>query len=999
MTADRIAAAVKAAVEGVAPMGPRALLDEVNRNLEYEEITVGENVVIAGITDVGQPAQTPFWIAINTWDQDQDPKWAAGTVAGSAERRARIHERLGLSESARLKIDAEFPIETFGAGIVDANWEPWYNTARQGSHDFYWKHYKKVLEENNFDGHAIASIDEMTNRIVGRLADPTSAAPYQSKGLVVGYVQSGKTANFTGVMAKAIDSGYRLIIVLTGTYDNLRTQTQRRLDKELVGWENIVGGIPLEDDVLAQQIDYVKSGDKEWTAGKFSKLGVNPVNAPGVPAIRRLTTSLTDYKLLGVINSTVLDFQIEKAAKQKPLWDSQNLHDTAVRLAVVKKNSTVLRKLNADLAALHIDLNEIPALILDDESDLASINTIRPGKGSAEEVERTAVNKEIVKLLKVMPRAQYLGYTATPAANVFVNPDVEEDIFPKDFMFSLEPSREYMGGAAMHDLDAEPTLDKADPAVSNEAAFVRDLGLNAQLDEDDELADAIDAWVLTGGIKLWRQANSTFKFRHHTMLVHESVSQKDHALLAARIDAIWGRSGFKTALGKQRLKRKWETDILPVWRSRNTRDFEDLPMPDHFAALVPFIGEAIGRMEDTGSPVVVVNGDKDSDYEKLDFQAKDTWRILVGGAKLSRGFTVEDLTISYFRRKSEAADTLMQMGRWFGYRRGYRDLVRLYIDRYVVDAKGKTFDLYRAFEGSMEDELLLRRQLRRFEGVNADGKPKITPRQIPALIFQALPWLRPVAPNKRHNAVLKHIGEGGIPIERTWYPRRDTDPNPARIAAVTHLLSGAGQQIPFHDADGKLIWPATCWLVDAQLVVDALVDFVMPIGHGIEEHLAFMSLLIAEKKLTEFVVMIPETGGASFRKVAELELPVRAITRRTDRPAFSGKLTRREEPFKAIAGHPEAEGTVEAQALAGDGTRGVLALFFTYDPVDSNAVPSGRNKGKEPLAALPPELPAEDVATVFSFTVPYAAAPEARSAWIWRDVGGLATVQPAAKTD
>lgn len=999
MTNERISWAVKAAVEGIAAIGPRDLVAEVNRNLEDDDITVDEIAVVAGITEVGQPAQTPFWIAINTWDQDLDPKWGAGTPAGSADRRSRIHERLNLSKSAQSTIDAEFPIESFGAGIVDANWEPWYTSVRQSAHDFYWKHYKDVLVANRFDGQAIVGIDAMTDKIVGRLADPTSATPYQSKGLVVGYVQSGKTANFSGVMAKAIDAGYRLVIVLTGTYDNLRTQTQRRLDKELVGWENIVGGIPLENEALAQQIDYVKSGDKEWLAGKFSKLGINPINVPGIPAITRLTTSLTDYKLLGVINRRVLDFQIEKSAKHKPLWDPQNLHDAAVRLAVVKKNSTVLKKLNADLEALHIDLSEIPALILDDESDLASVNTKRPPKGSAEELERTAVNKEIVKLLEVMPRAQYLGYTATPAANVFINPDVEEDIFPKDFMFSLEPSKEYMGGAAFHDLEADGTLDKTDPSVSNEAAFVRDLGLDGSVSDEEELAMAIDAWVLTGGIKLWREANSEYRYRHHTMLVHESVTQQNHAILAGSIDDIWGRAGYKTAAGKQRLRTLWETDILPVWTSRKDTDFADLPMPKSFDELVPYLGTAIGRMEDTGSPVIVVNGDKNSDYEKLDFQSKDTWRILVGGAKLSRGFTVEDLTISYFRRKSEAADTLMQMGRWFGYRPGYRDLVRLYIDRLVVNAQGKVFDLYRAFEGSLEDELLLRRQLRRFEGLKADGTPKITPRQVPALIFQALPWLKPVAANKRHNAVLREIGEGGVPIEKTWYPARDTDPNPARLAAFGGLLAGGGTRIHFHDASGVPIWPATCWVAGAQQVLDVLAGVQMPPGHGIEEHLSFMNLLIDEGKLTEFVVLFPEVGGVTRRSVDGRELPIRALARRADRPAFSGKLTRREEPFKAIAGHPDAQGMVESQALEGDGTRGVLALFFTYDPANAQLVPAGRHKGNEPLAWLPQELPASDVATLFTFTVPFAAAPEPRAAWIWRNAGGLATVKADAKTD
>lgn len=986
-------------------IGPRNLVDEVNRNLEDHDLSVDESIVLPAITQVGQPAQTAFWIAITSWDQETEAKWTAGTPQGTLERRQRVHDRLGMSTSAREAIDAEFPIEHYSDGIVDANWEPWYTSERQNAHDFYWKHYRKVLIKNRFDAQAIAGLDAMTDKIIGRLADPTSEVPYQSKGLVVGYVQSGKTANFSGVIAKAIDAGYRLIIVLTGTYDNLRTQTQRRLDKELVGWENIVGGIPLDNPLQAQQIDYIKSDDGEWREGKFAKLGINPINAPGVPAIRRLTTSLTDYKLLGVINRTVLDFQIEKSLKNRPLWDERNLYEAAVRLAVVKKNSTVLKKLNADLEALHIDLSEIPALILDDESDLASVNTKRQTKKTKDEIkeeaERTAVNGQIVQLLKAMPRAQYLGYTATPAANVFVNPDIEEDIFPKDFVFSLDPSGEYMGGAAFHDLEADSTLDKSDPAVSNEAAYVRSLGLDPDRDEDDELADALDAWVLTGGIKLWRQDNSAFRFRHHTMLVHESVRTEEHRQLAARIDQLWGAAGYKTAAGKLRIKRKWEDDFLPTWKSRRDRDFAGLPMPESFDELVPYLGAAVQRMErdkerNVVSPVVIVNGEKDSDYGQLDFQSEETWKVLVGGAKLSRGFTIEDLTISYFRRKSESADTLMQMGRWFGYRPGYRDLVRLYIDRFVVDKRGKVFDLYRAFEGSLEDELLLRRQLRRFEGVDENGKPRITPRQVPALIFQAVPWLRPVAANKRHNAVLKEIGEGGVPIEKTWYPPRSSGANTERLTLVSELLADSPHRINFVEPDGTPAWPANCWIVDASKAVDLLEAFTMPDGYGIEEHTVFMRLLISEKKLTEFVVMIPETQGAAMRQVAGLQLPIRSITRRMDRPAFSGKLTRAEGPFKAVAGHPEVEGTVESQILAADGTRGVLALFFAYDPEDQSKVSSARNKAKGAQGSLPEELPPDDVATVFSFTVPYSAAPEPRLVWTWRVKGKAATVEAEA---
>src|SRR5690606_2419189 len=123
-----------------------------------------------------------------------------------------------------------------------------------------------------------------------------------------------------------------------------------------------------------------------------------------------------------------------------------------------------------------------------------------------------------------------------------------------------------------------------------------------------------------------------------------------------------------------------------------------------------------------GDPVIVVNGDKDADYEQVDFQKGRVWRILVGGTKLSRGFTVEGLTVTYYRRRALQADSLMQMGRWFGYRHGYRDLVRLFIARNAVGPRRKTFDLYEAFQAIVEDEEEFRAQLRTFSELDEQGE-------------------------------------------------------------------------------------------------------------------------------------------------------------------------------------------------------------------------------------------------------------------------------------
>ena len=341
--------------------------------------------------------------------------WAEGTAPGTGERRRLVLELLGLSGAADRINSAWPPVLDRTAMIVRPNWEPWYDEDRRRGHHFYWDDYRKILERK-LSPEAVASIDSATTDIISRLADPSSSIPYQSKGLVVGHVQSGKTANFTGVIAKAIDAGYRLVIVLTGTVELLRAQTQRRLDMELIGTENILGGINPGDEDLLADVDYAGTDDVDWKDGKFVSHG--DFAAAGVPTIRRLTRAKDDYKLLRAGLDT-LDPRSGNELKypEKPVWHPDNIHSTDARIAVVKKNKAVLTKLVNDLRRIRAPLSEIPALIIDDEADQASVNTINPERAAAGR-KRTAINKLIAELLGRLDRAQYVGYTATPFANV-----------------------------------------------------------------------------------------------------------------------------------------------------------------------------------------------------------------------------------------------------------------------------------------------------------------------------------------------------------------------------------------------------------------------------------------------------------------------------------------------------------------------------------------------------------------------------------------------------
>ena len=220
-------------------------------------------------SDPNDPGRVRFHLRLAEWDAAKDMAWAAGTAPRTGERRALILSRLGLDAGAAARVDEVFPpVFDRTTVIADPQWAPWYDEDRRRAHHFYWDGYRRVLERR-LDPDAVASIDSATTEIVGRLADPSGSRPYQSKGLVVGHVQSGKTANFTGVIAKAVDAGYRLIIVLTGTVEILRSQTQRRLDMELIGRENILGGIDPEDRDLIAEVDYAGSDGIDSNGSAF----------------------------------------------------------------------------------------------------------------------------------------------------------------------------------------------------------------------------------------------------------------------------------------------------------------------------------------------------------------------------------------------------------------------------------------------------------------------------------------------------------------------------------------------------------------------------------------------------------------------------------------------------------------------------------------------------------------------------------------------------------
>lgn len=722
--------------------GPRALAPALAASAAVNEIidpaSIDDLAAHLEQASAGDGAAQVFRRALAGWDNDAEPSWADGTERNSESRRVKIYELLKLGDGFRMLCDGKFSYHRLDPpSVIASAHDHWYDEARRRERSFYWDAYSGELARQGWSQESVDALNDSTTSIVERLSDPSRPEVYQSKGLVVGYVQSGKTANFTGVVAKAADAGYRLIIVLAGTLDVLRNQTQRRIDKDLIGRELL-------------DRDYV--ADADWE--RFLSHGAKPSSLGSVD-FQRLTGPESDYRELG---RTVAALAFEKADPAQDYWAPDNLAAASPRIAVVKKNSKVVGKLLKDLRLLSrtrtgAPLDQVPALIIDDESDQASINSNKPAT-DPEEQERTATNLVIIELLRLLPRAQYLGYTATPFANVFVDVNNPEDIFPRDYIVSLPRPEGYMGVADFFDRDGS-TLDET--TCPNRRDYVR-----AVVGNDGTAANlpkAIDSFVLAGALKLFRESKGAPPFRHHTMLAHVSSRVSDHEDLADEVRKALRKAQYHAGKGLDRLKALLESDFRPVSGCREP----DLPFPETFEDLEEHIGEALARIGDADEAVRILNNENKD--QTPDFDKSPIWKILVGGTKLSRGYTVEGLTISYYRRRAQTADTLMQMGRWFGFRRGYRDLVRLFIgtDEWIDKAGRKRIDLYEAFGAVCRDEELFREELKRYASME---DPRITPLQIPPLV--PMHMLKPTATNKMYNAKVTFRNFGGQLAESTF---------------------------------------------------------------------------------------------------------------------------------------------------------------------------------------------------------------------------------------
>lgn len=544
---------------------------------------------------------------------------------------------------------------TIGAALTETDWQPWLDSASPGITPYYWNRYRKLLVKKHYSAHVIAAVDEVTHRILDLTQNPTRDGRWDRRGLVVGHVQSGKTANYTGLICKAADAGYRVVIVMAGLHNNLRNQTQQRIDEGFVGRDSA--------RLLAKQ------GDKYVGVGKFD------------PS-RRPTTFTTTQR----------DFDRQTAtAVSMPL---QNLSEPAV--FVIKKNPHTLRNLIAWLkehsAKLGSATIDAPMLLIDDEADNASIN-IKHSKG-----EIACINGLIRELLTVFERSCYIGYTATPFANIFIDPDTDDemkkdDLFPRSFIVSLDPPSNYFGPEKVFFENSETVLQEIDD--NEDLLPVKHRKDHEVVELPRSLMQAVRTFVLARAIRLARGHDHA----HCSMLVNASrfiaVQRQLRNEIHDRLRRIEDSVRVNAGLPPESALRDPEMGAL-----------HDVWLTQYSAA--EFDWELIQtRLLEAVAPIRVVEVNSVS-ARSLDYAANSENGlsvIAVGGLALSRGLTLEGLMVSYFLRNSMMYDTLMQMGRWFGYRPDYEDLCRVWMPEDAIgwyEHISESIDMLRSELHSME---------------------------------------------------------------------------------------------------------------------------------------------------------------------------------------------------------------------------------------------------------------------------------------------------------
>jgi len=680
-----------------------------------------------------------------------------------------------------------------GSRVVSKH-APWHKARQADIDPFYWRRYQRSLHQQGWGPKVVNALGLVTDEILDLSGNPASLSGWPRRGLVMGDVQSGKTSNYTGLICKAADAGYRLIILLTGTLESLRRQTQERLDSGFVGLDS----------------SGILSRNKQRR-----EIGVGLVD--GARAAGVFTSTLVDFRA-----STVNQLGFRLDAFNEPV------------LLVVKKNKKILENLGEWIKNYNADANgtiDLPMLMIDDEADNASVNT------SPERV--TAINASIRSLLKVFPRSTYIGFTATPFANVFIHPDTTEDmlgddLFPRDFVYALDPPSNYLGASKIFGENAE--LDCIEKILDAEDIFPRGHKPSMVVDTlPPSMIEAIRVFLLANAIMDGRGGMP----KHRSMLVNVSHYTEVQNQVMAQIDDF-----LKSV--QEDVRSYAGLDQSEALRNRNIRALFDA-FENNFHDVDVSWSELQQRLAKAVLPVVVKAVNQKTGGASLSYaeHSQEGLRIIaVGGNSLSRGLTLEGLVTSYFYRTTAMYDTLLQMGRWFGYRPGYEDLLRIWMSP-------ATLSWYQHIAEASEE---LRQEIRHMQAFNK------LPSEFGMKVRSSEDALLITARNKmRHSSEVTRvisISEEGLESPRLWSEQSFIAGNHRAATRAIERIVKSG----FARSDGKNpLWRN----VDKAIVVDLLNSFVVhPLN--VAFHPSDLAAFLAEsddEKLASWDVVIPNGRG------------------------------------------------------------------------------------------------------------------------------------------
>jgi hypothetical protein len=575
------------------------------------------NIAIALISGLGNITETP------TREQVEEKAKQIAAIFGYAG------DLRNIITEAMISIDTRM-----GAGIslvdIDAKHDDQWVHKRDDITWTYGQAYENHLQKEGWPPRMVQSLSDVTTRILGHLQDPLSeGTTWSRRGLVIGHVQSGKTANYTGLIAKAADAGYKFIIVIAGIHNNLRKQTQERIDEAFIG----------------------RSSDPE--SRRLVGVGLEP----GYPHPATLTN----------VNE---DFNKNTAAKSG--WKINDFSKPII--LVIKKNVTTLTALHKWLKELNAEgdgrISDVPMLLIDDEADNASINT------NKEDLDPTRTNAMIRRILGLFAKSCYVGYTATPFANIFINPDaydddVREELFPRDFIYCLDAPTTYFGAEKVF-LNEETSETVARPIDDCENFIPYSHKLDYPVSKlPPSLYRALDAFIVARAIRNLRgQTNkhcsmmiNVSRFVSVQKAVRDFVSLREKKIReAVKANYMMPEAVSSANIYMQGLKHAYEMEFVG-------RDFS-------WDQVKTSLNGVFDHLH-----LYVINSKSDEvlDYRKYEREGVGLTAIAIGGLSLSRGLTIEGLTVSYMYRNTKMYDTLMQMGRWFGYRPGFEDLCRVYL--------------------------------------------------------------------------------------------------------------------------------------------------------------------------------------------------------------------------------------------------------------------------------------------------------------------------------